>query len=372
LTAFASRSRPHPLARHLLATTLFVVAIGAAPTLSAAPACTVTLKADGNTAAVQRAMDAPGRRTPVVCLRPGVYGGARLIASRNVTLRRVGKGKAVLDAGSRGRALTITDKDLVVRLEGLVLTNGDIEEGGGVALLGASHLSLVDCWLTGNRASRKGGAIYTQAGQLDLVRSRLSSNYAGKGGGLFAEGMAKVHAAHTMVSDNRNEAGSNGPIWLEDGVRLEFRHSTLAYNVGHGIYLRPSPRGPAPSLLVDSAVIMGAPDAIFVARAKAEKVAVFRSVIHGGIGFIALDLASKRALPRFNLTEQERYRPSKGSPAITLGQCRSKFGNRDLAGVSRKRVCTAGALEAPAADIKATLIERRKKAAKKKKEEPWW
>jgi len=362
------------LRRRLPLAILSFVALQALASAADAARCTVTLKADGNTAAVQRALEAPGARRPVVCLNPGIYGGARLIATRSATMRRVGKGKVVLDAGARGRVLTITEKDLDVRLEGLVLTNGDIEEGGGVAMLGASHLTLVDTWLTGNRATRMGGAIYSQAGRIDLVRSRISSNYAAQGGALAAEGTARVTMRHTMVSDNRNEAGSNGPIWLEDGVRLDFFHSTLAYNVGHGIYLRPTPRGPSPTLLVESAVIMGAPDAIFVSRSKADSVEVYRSVLHGGIGFISLDLASKRAIPRFNLTEQERYRPSKGSPAIALGLCKNKGGKRDLAGRLRPKVCTAGALEAPPADVKTTLELRRKRAALKKKdaEAPWW
>ncbi len=359
--------------RRLLPAVL-TLAVLLSPAVAMAARCTITLKADGNTAAVQRAMEAPGSRRPVVCLQPGIYGGARLIATRSVTVRKVGKGKVVLDAGARGRVLTITDKGLDVRLEGIVLSNGDIEEGGGVAMLGDSRLQLVNCWLTGNKATRSGGAIYAQAGRLDLVRTRISSNYAGHGGAIMVEGTTRLNIAHSMVSDNRNEAGSNGPIWLEDGVRLEFLHSTLAYNVGHGIYLRPAPRGPTPTLLVDSAVIMGAPDAILVPRSKASAVEVYRSVLHGGIGFISLDLASKRAIPRFNLTDQERYRPSKGSPAIALGLCHKKGGKLDLAGKSRPRVCTAGALEALAADVKTTLIERNKREAlkKKDKEAPWW
>ena len=366
-----ARRRRRPPIRVAVAIVLLVCAL---PALASAARCTVTLKADGNTAAVQRAMDAKGPRRPVVCLRPGVYKGARLIASRSCTLKGVGKGKVILDAGARGRILTVTDKGLDVRLEGLVLSNGDIEDGGAVAQLADSRLHLADCWLTANRAARKGGGIYANAGQLALERTRISSNYGASGGALLLEGTARMTATHSMISDNRNEAGSNGPIWLAGASRLDLRHSTLAYNVGHGVYLRPTPRGPAPHLHVDSAVIMGAPDAIFVARSKVSQVAVFRSVLHGGIGFIALDLASKRAIPRFNLVDQERYRPTKGSPAIALGLCKGKGGKRDLARRLRPKTCTAGALEALPGDVKDTLAEWKKAEADKKRnghDQPW-
>lgn len=350
------------------------VLLCAAPAAAGAAACSVTLKADGNTAAVQRAMDKPGSRRPVVCLKPGVYKGARLIASRDLTLRGVGKGKVILDAGGRGRVLSITDKGLDVRLEQLVLTNGDIEDGGALALLADSHLQLKDCWLTANRGARKGGGIYANAGRIDLERTRISSNYGASGGAILLAGTAALRLSHCMVSDNRNEAGSNAPIWLAEGSSADLQHSTLAYNVGHGVYLRPAPRGPLPTLQVESCIIMGAPDAIFVPRSRASAVSVFRSVLHGGIGFIALDMASKRAIPRFNLTDLERYRPAAGSPAIALGQCRR--GGRDIAGRPRPKRCTAGALEAMAGDIKATLVERRKaELADKKRREakgsPW-
>ena len=351
----------------------FAFVLCAAPAVAYAAACTATLKADGNTAAVQRAMDKPGRR-PVVCLKPGVYSGARLSASRDVTLRGVGKGKVILDAGGRGRVLSITDRGLNVRLEQLVLTNGDIEDGGALALLADSHVQLTDCWLTANRAARKGGGLYANAGRLDLERTRISSNYGASGGAILLEGDATMAMNHSMISDNRNEAGSNGPIWLAGGTTLNLQHSTLAYNVGHGVYLRPAPRGPMPQLRVESAIIMGSPDAIFVPRSRARAVTVFRSVLHGGIGFIALDLASSRAIPRFNLTDLERYRPTRGSPAIALGQCKRR--QRDIAGRPRPKVCTAGALEAMPGDVKITLVERHKQAlADKKKREalgsPW-
>lgn len=349
-----------------------LLGIGALGTVRPALAqrCTVTLKADGNTAAVQRALEQPGRRKPVVCVKPGIYGGARLIATRDAILRKVGKGRAVFDAGARGRVITVMEKGIKVELQGLVLTNGDIEEGGAVALLADSTLRLEDCWLTANRASRSGGALYAQAGRLELVRTRVTSNYGAHGGAIALEGTAVARGEHLLVSDNKNDAGSNAPIWLDGGVRLELMHSTLAYNTGHGVYLRPQPRGPWPTLLVDSSIVMGGPDAIFVSRSRAVDVAVFRSVVHGRTGFIALDLETVQAVPRFNLTEEERYRPAKGSAAVARGQCKARYARTDLVGHKRSAACTAGALEALPKDVAATLAARKKKPAPD--DVDWW
>ena len=66
----------------------------------------------------------------------------------------------------------------------------------------------------------------------------------------------------------------------------------------------------------------------------------------------------------------ERYRPEAGSPAIAMGRCTDADARIDLVGKPRKASCTAGALEASPADIKATLAKR-KLEAKAKKPTDW-
>lgn len=337
-----------------------------------ADACTVTLSADGNTAAIQHAMDRPGP-PPVVCLRPGLYKGARLVVSRSVTLKRVGKDRVILHAGGQGRVLTVTQDGVNVTLEGLTLTEGKAQHGGAVGLLQNAKLTLRDCWLTANSATLQGGgAIAATSGQLELVRTRVTHNTAEHAAALDLSGNVKARLVASLVADNESRATGGAPVRLSGNAALEVRLSTIGYNSGNGIFLQPEGPG-LRTLRLDSSIVMGQPEAISVQRAEAERVTVVRSVIYGGLGFVPTDMATTRGqLPGFNLTEAERYRPKTGSPAIELGRCGGKDSGTDLAGLRRPAVCTAGALEAPAADVRATVKQRAKDAsAKEKAGSPW-
>ena len=339
----------------------------AAPAAFAQP-CTVTLKADGNTAAIQRALERPGKRRPVVCLRPGIYKGARLMATRNAVLRAHGKGKVILEAGERGRVFTVLDKGISVVLKGLTLTAGVNEEGGAIAMLRDSKLRLEDCWLTDNRSTKHGGAAHLGAGLTVMVRTRITRNDSTRAGAIHVGTGARLVLAHTLIADNRNQGGRNAPVYLAPGAGVEILNSTIAYNHAHGVFVTPKVDGKRSMLRIDSSVIMGGTHAVWVDRREAQAVEVFRSVLHRKVGFIPLDLASQRELPVFNLTESERYRPTNGSPAITLGRCHSRFGRKDVAGKRRAKKCTAGALEALPAEIKRTLKERARVAKIRAKE----
>lgn len=344
---------------------LVLAAIAAAE----AQACDVTLKPDGNTAAIQHAMNRPGKKTTVVCLQPGVYRGARLIASKNTVLRSTGKDKVVFDAGQQGRVLTIVQDGVDVTLQGITLTNGKAERGGAIEITQKSTLTLRDCWLYNNTSTlHGGGAMAASAGTIKMVRTRITGNTASHAAAIDLSGSARLRLVGTLIAENDAKGTADPPVRLTGSAQLSMLASTIAYNSGSALALIAN--GPGRRKVdIDSSILMGKPDAIAVQRAEAEDVAVLRSVLYGGIGFVSLDMASKKALPGFNLREVERYRPEKGSPAIALGQCRDADARSDLTGKPRGGVCTAGALEAPAADIKATLAAR--KAEQKKKPTGW-
>ena len=344
-----------------------LVAAVLSPSVAHAGGCTVTLTANGNTAAIQHAMDRPG--SPVVCLKPGIYKGARLVLQKSGTLRRIGKDRAILDAGGQGRVITIADAGARITFEGITLTQGKSPRGGAISLTKNSRLVLQDCWITGNSAQLQGGgAIYAEAGELELVRTRVSQNTGEGASAIDLTVTVRARFASTLIADNRSQATSDAPVRLSGDASLDIVGSTIAYNSGSGIFLQPL--GPGLSRLrVDSSIVMGKPEAIAVARNESERVAVFRSVLTGGIGFIALDRFTIRDIPGFNLVEAERYRPKAGSVAIDLGRCGAV--RKDLAGLSRPARCTAGALEAPAADVRATLRERALVPKPPKDASPW-
>lgn len=339
--------------------------------IGAAWACDVTLRADGNTAAIQHALDRAASRPPVVCLHPGTYAGARLTARQAVTLRRVGTGPVVLDAGSQGRVLTVTAATGTVRLDGLTLRGGKADRGGAILLASDATLRLEDCTLTANVATLLGGgAIAADAGSLLLVRTRIHGNQGERASALDLGGTVKARIASTMISDNAAEGLADPPLRLRGAAQLAIVASTIAYNGGSAVVVQPEGEGPR-QLTIDSSILLGKPDALTVPRGEAETVRVERSVVYGQIGYVPLDMASVRALPGFALKPPERYQPEAGAAAIALGRCAAADVRRDLLGRTRGAVCTAGALEASAADVRATLAQRKRDATRTKKPTTW-
>lgn len=353
------RERSHRLALSII-TALAGLCL---PAWAHAGGCTVTLQADGNTAAIQRQIDAKGRR-PVVCLEPGHYKGARFVASRDFELRGVGDGRVVLDAGGRGRNLTVVQAGLNITLRNLTLTEGVVEQGGAIAVEAASKVRLEECWLTRNKATRHGGAVYVRGGTVELVTSRVSANTAGSGSGLWAEDGGKLRIASSLIHDNKSRGGTDdAAIVIRPGCGLELLGSTLAYNPGHGVHVAPAaPEQKAAALRVISSIVMGAPSAISVDRYEAAQAWITHSVLYGRTGFLPLDLTTRRELPVFDLESVERYRPTIGSPAIGIGLCTDRDLRRDVAGERRPRNCTAGALEATRDVAKRTLEDRQRRA----------
>lgn len=344
---------------------LALAVLGLPNRAEAAPRCTVTLSADGNTAAVQREMDGD-RRRPVVCLRPGHYKGARLIASRSGELRAVGDGRVILDAGGRGRVLTVVNPGVKLILSGVTLTEGSVENGGAIAVEAESSVRLEDCWITRNKAAAHGGAVYIRAGgSVELVRTRVSVNSAATGSALWVEGDSSIRMVSTLIHDNKSRGGSDdSALVVRPGCDAQVLHTTIAYNPGHGVFIAPAgPGATAATLRVESSILMGAPDAVSMDRAEAGAARVRRSVLYGRTGFVPYGPACKRELPVFDLENAERYRPTYGSPAIGIGQCDDRDSKTDVAGNRRSGRCTAGALEADPIATRKTLAERTKREA---------
>ncbi len=336
----------------------------AAPVL----ACDVTLEANGNTAAIQHAID-KALKPIVICLKSGLYPGARLIATHSVTLKRLGNGPVLLDAGTQGRIVTLQQNGLVVNLIGLTLKNGRADRGGAISMTQNSKITLQDCVLDNNEATvLGGGAIFADAGQVEVVRTLVSHNIASFASAIEGTGTAKMLFDGAQITDNNTKSTGDAPVRLSNHAQLVCQHSTIAYNGGGAILLMP---GAMTQLSVDSSIVMGAPEAIAVHRLEVERVRVKRSVVHGGIGNTATDLATSRGLPDFAMVEPERYRPRTGSPAIAIGQCQGAESRTDLLGRPRAKVCTAGALEAAPDAIKKTMLARAKLASEKAQKPPW-
>ncbi len=313
-----------------------------------APRCDVTLAADGNTAAIQHALDRSDR--PVICLKPGKYVGARFVVTHSATLQRLGVGEVVLDAGGQGRVLTLPQAGVQLALVGVTLTGGSAQRGGAVEMTADAALSLTDCQLHDNTATRyPGGGLWASAGTITAVRTRWSHNVAATGAAITLCGTAQLRLVASLVTLHAAPSTDGATIVLAGAARLEVRNSTVAYNAGPAIALAADLQE-QPWLTVRDSLLLGAPNAFSVAQRQAEHVDVVRSVVSGRVGFVSLDLASTRAAPQLDALGPERAMPALGSPAIDLARCTQPEQRLDLLGQPRGKRCTAGALE-PADEV---------------------
>ncbi len=319
---------------------LFALLIHAAP-----PHCDVTLVADGNTAAIQTALDRTDK--PVICLKPGRYVGARFVVAQSATLQRLGAGEVILDAGGQGRVLTLPKAGVQLALAGMTLTGGRAKQGGAIEVSADAMLTLTDCAIRDNEATwQNGGGLWANAGSIVALRTRWQHNQAAKGAAINLSGTAQLRLIASVVTLHPAPSTDGAPVRLAGNAQLEVISSTFAYNAGPSLALA-ADLNDKPRLLVRDSLVLGAPNSFNVPQRQAENVEVLRSVVSGRIGFVSLDLASKRDAPQLDALGPERAMPAVASPAIDLAHCDLPEQKLDLAGRPRGKRCTAGAFEPP-------------------------
>ena len=114
----------------------------------------------------------------------------------------------------------------------LTLRDGDTVVGGGISISAGATVTLTDCVVQGNHASKYGGGIYNQ-GRLTLERCVVSGNSAatapGGGGGLYSTSALVVR--DSTVSGNH--AVNGGGIGALQGT-LAVVNSTISGNYADG------------------------------------------------------------------------------------------------------------------------------------------
>jgi len=214
-----------------------------------APEVVVRACSDGEFTTVQAAIDAaPDGATVEVCGE--TFSAPVAVDGRVLTIR--GEEGAVLDGGGDARPLTVTANNghTHVSLDGVTLTNGSADAGGGLACTDAT-LDLVDVTVTGNAAETGGGIATTncvvrlvrtevsaneawseggggrfEGGELWIEQSRIAANRGANGGGLLVRGAAG-EVSDSVFEDNAGDVG--GGIWFDAGFALT--HTLFRRNV---------------------------------------------------------------------------------------------------------------------------------------------
>ena len=129
----------------------------------------------------------------------GTYAERLVVDGKRIELRGAGAGATIIDAGTLGRALTISSVGGTgVTVRGLTLRNGKTAgTGAGISCTG-SRLVVRDSILGGNRAT-SGGGLAADGCVLDVAGTRFENNDASgaRGGGVLTTASSGLLAGNT-------------------------------------------------------------------------------------------------------------------------------------------------------------------------------
>ncbi len=121
-------------------------------------------------------------------------------------------------------------------LNGVTVRYGNAQgmtDGGSIRVKSASTLTLNDCVIIDNEASRNGGglALVNSGATLIVNRTTIRDNaFGGYGGGIYNQGTATI----TSATISGNHGGQGGGIANDPGAHLTLQDSTLTSNAATG------------------------------------------------------------------------------------------------------------------------------------------
>lgn len=132
--------------------------------------------------------------------------------------------------GSAGNPMTLSG----VRISGGFVVGG--EDGGGIRLLGNSHLALTNVSVEDNDsigAGAEGGGIHAaDLSTLTLTRSNLFSNSSELGGGIYSEGDVTLRDSSILSNSTADPGLGSGGVHIAGDGSLTMRGATVSRNDG--------------------------------------------------------------------------------------------------------------------------------------------
>ncbi len=150
-------------------------------------------------APIQAAIDAaPAGGT--VLVPAGTY-PENLVIGKDLDL--VADGAVTVDGGAAGPVVSVAGATVLI--DGLTLTNGLSDSGGGISSGSGSSLTLVDVQVTGNVATTTGGGLHHVGNELSITGATFSTNQAtGNGGAIFTDSASLTSITDSTISDNES------------------------------------------------------------------------------------------------------------------------------------------------------------------------
>lgn len=191
---------------------------------------------------------AAGDTVLVAC---GTYDENDIIMKSGICLRsETGQADCVtIDAEASGRVIQCTNADNTTRFEGLTLTGGSAETGGGVACVSSSP-NFKNCSVSGNFAIAGAGIHCRDSSSVTVTDCSFSGNpSAGTGGGIYCTNHSNPSVSGSTFSGN---SASNGAgIYCYDACTATVTNCTFTDNTcvsnGGGMHCHTCP----PAVITD-------------------------------------------------------------------------------------------------------------------------
>lgn len=185
------------------------------------PRCDIRVEAGGDHLAAALASAHTGDR---LCLAPGDHVAGLAIDKSVILIGTGGAAVTRLVGTSRDSTLRIEEDGLAVRLEGLTLSGGHADAGGGLAIMGRGKVHIADCIFADNHADHYGGGgLYARGGLLMVERTQFTANHGGQGGAVFLDQALRAEFSRCVFSGNVARSGS--ALRVSEGVELTVKTS---------------------------------------------------------------------------------------------------------------------------------------------------
>jgi CHAT domain-containing protein len=142
---------------------------------------------------------------------------------KSLTVAGAGVDNTTVSGNNAVRVFNISGTGTTVNIDGLTITNGKADDGGGILVETGNTLNLSNSTLSNNSATSQGGAIRNKNGTVTVTNSTLSGNSAIANGGGIDNFLGTTKVSNSTFSGNSSNAiggaiSSNGTVTVSNST----------------------------------------------------------------------------------------------------------------------------------------------------------
>jgi hypothetical protein len=189
-------------------------------------------------------------------LGTGTYTEGEISINKSLKITGNGASNTTISGNNLSRVFNISGAN--VTLDGLTITQGKANQGGGILVNSGSTLHINNSTLSNNQAFPDGGAIYNNGttniknslfvnntandvgsggaiwnnGTLDIINSTFSQNKAGGNGGAINNNSGTTSLSNSTLTQNETQGkkSSGGSIFTNSGKQVSVKNTIIAKN----------------------------------------------------------------------------------------------------------------------------------------------